>query len=588
MDDTSKILEAAKFDALRGYEGYSAYDSYEVFVTLNDPRIGLSELQIAHLGTVTAAILSGGPGTQQAVSKGEWPLILNQDSWFRFLITVLAGAAHAGARFKDLPSRGDHTFNMELASLPLSDELTVPVTQTEMVKRLLEQLYAQFDKRNDYEALRERAKSIQDIILSKFEWLICARVGAKCAFLSEYFFENGLKDIMECILLEEPRPELTEFIRKTWRKQGTAEAEKERGRVVQAAYQEAIESFATTGHDLAAAHAGTSTLDKGMLEVQRDARMRELAAKHDRELKDLEIAFADQYRVRKQEQTQWYNQLEEADQAAHIHKEVLAMGLLEHEELQGHSTKQVKTVPNVCSSSIISVRKRGRLVSRSEDIEYINKFTPSHSPPPKVKDGSITPTKASIVECALPVLKEPAPSSMMVDEPVTHVPIPISSTTIPLPPVQAESTPVVFLADPGRPKSPSPSPSEETFNRKLNENFGAINDTLLAIMKCLEQLEARSLKSPSDEPPPEGHTAKSPLPPRIPATAKGKGRAKPAIPLPSTKPTTAPSYSPMVLAGTASMRAAGASDEDIAKQVQLTEKDFPSLPKPSHLLISLA
>lgn len=303
-DDASKILEAAEFDALKGYEGYSAYDSYEEFVTLNDPRIGLSEIQIANLGTVTTAILSGGPGTQQAVSKGEWPLILNQDSWFHFLITILAGAVRASARFKDLPSHGNHAFNMELASLLLSDELPVPVTQMEMVKRLLEQLYAQFDERNDYEALREWAKGIQDIILGKFEWLVRTRVRVKCVFLSEYFSEDSLKDIVECILLEELHPELTEFIHQTWRKQGADEAEKERGRVMQAAYQEAIENFAVIGCDLATAHASSSNMDKDKLAVMHDARMREIAAKHDQEIKDLENSFADQYRIRKQEQSQ--------------------------------------------------------------------------------------------------------------------------------------------------------------------------------------------------------------------------------------------------------------------------------------------
>ena len=245
--DASKILEAAEFDALKRSEGYSAYESYEAFVTLNDPRIGLSELQIANLGTVMAAILSGGLGTQQPVSKGEWPLILNQDSWFRFLITILTGAARVGARFKDLPSHGDHVLNTELASLPLSDDLPVPTTQTEMVKRLLEQLYAQFDERNDYKSLREQVKGIQDMILEKFKWLVRARVGAKCTFLSEYFSKDDLKDIMEQILLEEPRPELTEFIWSTWRKQGAAEAKKERGRVTQEAYQSALESYAIIG-----------------------------------------------------------------------------------------------------------------------------------------------------------------------------------------------------------------------------------------------------------------------------------------------------------------------------------------------------
>ena len=153
-DDTSKILEAAEFDALQGYEGYSRYDSLEAFHTLHDPRIGLSELEIANLCTVNAAILSAGPGTQHAISKGEWPLILNCDSWFRYLVSMLAGT-----RFKDLPSMGD--FPLNAMDIVLADDIPVLATQTELVKWLLELLYAQFDERNDYEALHERSKHIR-------------------------------------------------------------------------------------------------------------------------------------------------------------------------------------------------------------------------------------------------------------------------------------------------------------------------------------------------------------------------------------------------------------------------------------------
>ena len=307
--------------------------------------------------------------------------------------------------------------------------------------------------------------------------------------------------------------------------------------------------------------------------------MRVLAASHDSAMKDLEAHFANQYKVRKQEQTQWYNQLKEADQATHIRKEALAMGLLEHEELQGPTPKQTKQAIPVRSHSVVSVKKRGCSVSRSEDIEYINNIAPPHHPPPKVKDGSITPTKALVVECALPVPKEHAPSSMLVDEPVSPTPHAISSTTIPLPPAQAELTPAVILAEAMRAstKSPSPTPSEEMFNHKLNENFSAINNTLLAIMKHLEQLESQNpQKSVAAQPFPA--ITKSPSPPRIPTKEKGKGRAEPMIPLPPKKPPATTTLSPMVALGIKHMREAGASESQIMEEIAKTEKAFPALP----------
>ena len=574
-DDAAKILEAAEFDALQGYEGYSHYDSLEAFTTLNDPRIGLEDIEIANLSTVTAAVLSAGPGTQAAVSKGEWPLILNWDSWFRFLITVLSGAARAGARFKDLPSMGDFPLNAD--NLVLGDDLPMPGSQTEMVKRLLEQIYAQFDARNDYEALQECASHIQNQILEKFEWLVRARVGVKCAFLSEYFSENSLKDIMERILMEEPLPELTEFIKKAWRDQGAVDAEKVRGRVTNDAYREALEKFAMVGEDLAAAHANTD--DKGKRIVLHENRMRTLAAAHDAEMKALEETFANQYRVQKQARTQWYSQLEEADQAAHIRKEALAMGLIEHEELREPAVKRACPTQTPRSASVASVKKRGRSVSRSEDIEYINKFAPSQIPPTKAKDGSITPTKASgQVRAASAIRKEPPAPGMAVDVTVPIIPHTISRTMTPLPPAPAELPPAVIpqQMDTWEDKSPSPAISD-TASDRIEMALRGIDRTLMLIMERIERLELKDSISPKPKP-----TAPSPSPPPIPAALKGKGRADPAIPLPKSEPpltTTTPiGKSLMAQIGEGIMRKAGASEELIKEQVTLVDKNYPPLP----------
>lgn len=66
---------------------------------------------MANLTTVSAAVLSGGPGDLADITRGEWPLILDKDSWFHFLITMLADITRAGAHFWDLPSRGNFPFN---------------------------------------------------------------------------------------------------------------------------------------------------------------------------------------------------------------------------------------------------------------------------------------------------------------------------------------------------------------------------------------------------------------------------------------------------------------------------------------------
>lgn len=85
---------------------------------------------VANLATVSAAVLSGGPRDLADITRGEWPLILDKDSWFHFLITMLADITRAGARFWDLPSRGNFPFNTKEALFEeVANDVEVPVTQ---------------------------------------------------------------------------------------------------------------------------------------------------------------------------------------------------------------------------------------------------------------------------------------------------------------------------------------------------------------------------------------------------------------------------------------------------------------------------
>ena len=381
---------------------------------------------------------------------------------------------------------------------------------------------------------------------------------------------------MEHILMEEPQPELTNFICESWRKQGALEAEKERGRVVNQAYQEALEKFAITGRDLAAAHSGS--YDKGDLEHQRDSRMREISTEHNKAIKDLEDTFTNQYRVRKQEQTQWYNQLEEADQAAHIRKEALALGLIEDEDLQELAGKKARPTRQDKLRSVASTKKRGRSVSRSDAMKYVNKFTPSIPPSPKAKDGSITPTKASgRVRAASAVRKVPSATGMNVDVAAPTVPHTISRTMTPLPPAPAELPPAVIpqpMDTCEDTKSVSPAVSDTT-SEKIEMAFRGINHTLMLILKHIENLEARHTMAPVPQ-----TKAPSPSPPPIPAVLKGKGRKVPAIPLPKSipQPPTKPmGQSLMAQIGKMNLRLARASEEMIKEQVEAVDKQFPPL-----------
>ena len=365
MTDASKLLEAAEFSMMVDAEGYSRYESFEPFRMLSDPRIGLKQSLIADLGTITGAILAAGPGTQKDVTTGDWPLILDCDSWYRYAITCLANIAKAGARFKDFPLRGNHAFDTEQASFALGNEFERPATQAEMMRRLLEQIYSQLDERNDSSALDERAKFLQEKALNSFEWLIRARVALKSVFLGQYLPEEDVKAMMEQILLERPKAEIMDDLRGRWALEVDTTIERE-GKKIQ---QEA--EFALTRYKA-----------------------------------QVDIEYAEELERYKATRRAYYDGLDQAHHRDIVTEKALAWGLIEHSELRGRDSKKAKTSR---ASSIVSLKKRGRSVSRAEDLAHIDLVSYSSTPSSKAKDGSITPTRSAVDVPVIPSQGGPTP-----------------------------------------------------------------------------------------------------------------------------------------------------------------------------------
>ena len=470
MADANKLLEAAEFSMMVDAEGYSRYESFEPFRMLPDPRIGLKQQLIADLGTITGAILAAGPGTKKDIAEGDWPLILDSDSWYRFAITCLANIAKAGARFKDFPARGNHSFDTEQASFALGNELERPATQAEMMRRLLEQIYSQMDERNDGSALDERAKALQEKALNSFEWLIRARVALKSVFLGQYFPEEDVKAIMEQILLERPKAEIMEDLRGRWAMEVDATIEQE-GKKIQ---QEA--EFALTRY-----------------KAQVDAE------------------YAEELEKYKSTRRAYYDGLDQAHHRDVVTEKAIAWGLIEPSELRGRDSKKAKTSR---ASSIVSLRKRGRSVSRAEDLAHVNLVSYSSTPSTKAKDGSITPTRSAVDvpvptsqvrstpttaadRESFPPLVQPSatPSVMQVD--VTSPPI------IPTPPALADNPVVKPTTPPFRSglatsmhapgnvmdTTEDPSPSQSTYPEKvtvLSDAQKAFEDKIEARLSSFE------------------------------------------------------------------------------------------------------
>ena len=252
--------------------------------------------------------------------------------------------------------------------------------------RLLEQIYAQLDERNDTSALEEWAKYLQDKSLDSFEWLTRARVALKSVFLGQYLPETDVQAIMEMILQEWPKAEIMEELRARWRDEVDNTIQREGNR-----FKKDMET--------------TLARNKQLIEEDYVLKLEEF--KKSRKL--------------------YYDGLDKVDQCEVVTQQAIALSLIEHAELQERDAKKVKTSR---SSSIVSLsKKRGRLVSRSEDLQNVNLVAYSTTPPQKTKDGSITPTRASV---DVPVIPSQGLRSPIIASDRESFPPPIQLLSAPL------------------------------------------------------------------------------------------------------------------------------------------------------------
>lgn len=272
------------------------------------------------------------------MANSTWLLILNNDLWFCFLISILSGAAQAGAQFRDLTSRGNFPLNTEDASLELHNDFPVPATQTEMVKRLLKQLYTQMDERNDVVALEEHTNQIQDKALKDFEWLVCTHIGVKCLFLSKNFPEGELQEIMEQIILENPRVEITHRMRQLWVCQVEENSAAKIARVQSEAYHKALADATQCGINQVRQTASFEADDS--FQHSPEQWTCKHAEKYDKDITEMEDNFKMWFNNHKQERKLYYDKLDREEQLKVICKEVLALGIITHDELQERAVKK--------------------------------------------------------------------------------------------------------------------------------------------------------------------------------------------------------------------------------------------------------
>ena len=354
--------------------------------------------------------------------------------------------------------------------------------------------------------MEERAKFLQDKALNSFEWLVRARVALKCVFLGQYFPEDDVKAIMEQILLERPKAEIMDDLRGRW----------------------------ATEVD--------STIEREGKKIQQEAEFALARYK-----KQVDIEYAEELERYKATRRAYYDGLDQAHHRDMVTEKAITWGLIEHSELRGRDSKKLKTSR---ASSIVSLRKRGRSVSRAEDLAHVNLVSYSSTPSTKAKDGSITPTRSAVDvpvstsqdKCSptaaldresFPPLVQPSvkPSAMQVDDASPSItPHPPALADIPV--VKPTSTPfrsglASSLHAPGNamdtaedhPVVPKPSMvntnpdtnnAQKVFEAKIESRLSGFETQLLRIVEILTGFESKlnhppKGSSPTGNPAPSSH-----------------------------------------------------------------------------------
>ena len=418
LEDAEGNMYYAQENMLVGAEGYSNF-----FLGENTPLRVVEEGDVI-LGTsiirgmaqIVGAAISAGPCNDDAWKRGEILAGLDNSSWFRLTMSVLASVARGCGRVPNVQARGNFPIDYEADSFTYSNDLEAPTSQSDAVRKLAAQIYSAMGGPGEDDDPGNRAINIRAAQWERFEWAIRSETAAQAASISRYVDSTSLLNIMTQVMMERPLEEITDTMREGWEMSKRSFYNNEMLAHQSAAYQKAKAEAIAEGERLGYSDGEKENKErlKRLVEVEESLdnqlkaeiaqRQKEYEenrktewAKLDRLNQDLVNEYKDKLKLQ-------YAHMSEAARQDFVRKAAWELNIIREEEaFPARQGKKAKVEPK-SHTAMLAVEK-GKLIgkvrtrSRSSSISSIRKRDRSASPEPTIRQS---PSIQSVPSAAHP------------------------------------------------------------------------------------------------------------------------------------------------------------------------------------------
>ena len=414
LEDAEGNMYYMQENMLVGAEGYSNF-----FLGENTPLrvveegdIILGPSIIRGMSQIVGAAISAGPCNEDAWKSGEVLAGLDNSSWFRLTMSVLASIARGCGRVPNVHARGNFPIDYEADSFTYSNDLEAPTSQSDVIQKLAAQIYSAMGGPGEDDDPAHRAINIRAAQWERFEWAIRSETATQAASISRYVDSTSLLDIMAQVMTERPLREITDTMREGWEQSKRSFHNNEMLAHQSAAYQRAKAEAIAEGEKLGYSDGEKENKEhlKRLVEVEESLdnqlkaeivqRQKEYEenrktewAKLDRLNQDLVNEYKDKLQLQ-------YTHMSEAARKDFVRKAAWELNLIPEEEaFPARKGKKAKVEPK-SHTAVLAVEK-GKLIgkvrtrSRSSSVCSVRKRERSTSPPAR-QSPSITSIPSTV------------------------------------------------------------------------------------------------------------------------------------------------------------------------------------------------
>ena len=400
LEDAEGNMFYVQENMLVGAEGYSNFFLGEdvPLRVVEEGDIILGTSIIRGMAQIVGAAISAGPCNDDAWKHGEVLAGLDNSSWFRLTMLVLASIARGCGRAPNIHTRGNFPIDYEADNFTYSNNLEAPTSQADIVWKLAAQIYSAMGGPGEDDDPAHRAINIRAAQWERFEWAIRSETAAQAASISRYVDSTSLLDIMTQVMTERPLEEITDKMREGWEQSKRSFHKNEMLAHQSAAYQRAKAEAIAKGEQAGYRDGEEENKERlkrlieledsldNQLKAEIDQRQKEYEenrktewAKLDRLNQELISEYKDKLKLQ-------YTHMSEAARQDFVRKAAWELNLIPEEEaFLTRKGKKVKVEPK-SHTAVLAVEK-GKLIgkvrtrSRSSSVCSVRKRERSISPP---------------------------------------------------------------------------------------------------------------------------------------------------------------------------------------------------------------